>query len=233
MWEHINEALGDGVHRVLQGVVDFLPGLVILLLALVCASVVAWVVSILTRALLRWVKFDKRMEALGFAGLADWSPSRSPTLLVAKIAWWLIIMFGLLVGLAGFAADLASKIVMETLGYLPNVLVGLSLLAIGNLLARFLARGALIGAVNLQIRSAQLISLVVKWLVLGITAAMVLDHMHIGGGIVKLAFAILFGGVVLVFALVVGLGWKDLVSRIGAKPMTEQPKDESSTLHRL
>jgi len=233
MWEHINEALGDGVRRVLQGVVDFLPGLVILLLALVCASVVAWVVSILTRALLRWVKFDKRMEALGFAGLADWSPSRSPTLLVAKIAWWLIIMFGLLVGLAGFAADLASKIVMETLGYLPNVLVGLSLLAIGNLLARFLARGALIGAVNLQIRSAQLISLVVKWLVLVITAAMVLDHMHIGGGIVKLAFAILFGGVVLVFALVVGLGWKDLVSRIGAKPMTEQPKDESSTLHRL
>ncbi|HEX7508269.1 MAG TPA: hypothetical protein VF550_15945 [Polyangia bacterium] len=233
MWEHINEALGDGVRRVLQGVVDFLPGLVILLLALVCASVVAWVVSILTRALLRWVKFDKRMEALGFAGLADWSPSRSPTLLVAKIAWWLIIMFGLLVGLAGFAADLASKIVMETLGYLPNVLVGLSLLAIGNLLARFLARGALIGAVNLQIRSAQLISLVVKWLVLVITAAMVLDHMHIGGGIVKLAFAILFGGVVLVLALVVGLGWKDLVSRIGAKPMTEQPKDESSTLHRL
>ena len=233
MWEHINEALGDGVRRVLQGVVDFLPGLVILLLALVCASVVAWVVSRLTRALLRWIKFDKRMEALGFAGLADWSPRRSPTLLVAKIAWWLIIMFGLLVGLAGFAADLASKIVMETLAYLPNVLVGLALLAIGNLLARFLARGALIGAVNLQIRSAQIISLVVKWLVLVITAAMVLDHMHIGGGIVKLAFAILFGGVVLVLALVVGLGWKDLVSRIGSKPTAEQPKDESSALHRL
>jgi hypothetical protein len=233
MWDHINKALGDGVRRVLQGVVDFLPGLVILLLALVCASIVAWMVSRLTRALLRWIKFDKRMEALGFDGLADWSPQRSPTLLVAKIAWWLIIMFGLLVGLAGFAADLASKIVMQTLAYLPNVLVALVLLALGNLLARFLARGALIGAVNLQIRSAQFVSLVVKWLVLVITAAMVLDHMHIGGGIVKLAFAILFGGVVLALALVVGLGWKDLVSRIGSKPTTEQPKDESSTLHRL
>jgi hypothetical protein len=233
MWDHINKALGDGVRRVLQGVVDFLPGLVILLLALVCASIVAWLVSRLTRALLRWIKFDKRMEVLGFDGLADWSPRRSPTLLVAKIAWWLIIMFGLLVGLAGFAADLASKIVMETLAYMPNVLVALALLAIGNLLARFLARGALIGAVNLQIRSAQFVSLVVKWLVLVITAAMVLDHMHIGGGIVKLAFAILFGGVVLALALVVGLGWKDLVSRIGSKPTTEQPKDESSTLHRL
>jgi hypothetical protein len=233
MWEHINKALGEGVHRVVHGAVDFLPGLVILLLALLCASIVAWLVSILTRTVLRWIKFDQRIEALGFEGLADWSPRRSPTLLVAKMAWWLIVLFGLLVGLAGFAADLASKIVMQTLAYLPNILVALALLAIGNLLARFLARGALIGAVNLQIRSAQLVSLVVKWLVLVVTAAMVLDHMHIGGGIVKLAFAILFGGVVLALSLAVGLGWKDLVSRIGSKPTTEQPKDESSTLHHL
>jgi hypothetical protein len=96
-----------------------------------------------------------------------------------------------------------------------------------------LARGALIGAVNMQIRSAQFISLVVKWLVLVVTAAMVLDHLHIGGDIVKLAFAILFGGVVLALALVVGLGWRDIVSRIGSKPTTEHPEDESSTLHHL
>jgi hypothetical protein len=233
MWEHINEALGDGMHRVLLGVADFLPGLVILLLALVGATLVAWVASRLTRGVLRSIKFDKRMEALGFSGLADWSPSRSPTLLAAKVVWWLIIVFGLLVGLAGFAADLAAKIAVQTLAYLPNVLVGLALLTLGNLLARFLARGALIGAVNLQMRSAQFISLVVKWLVLVVTAAMVLDHMHIGGDIVKIAFGILFGGVVLTLALVVGLGWRDLASRIGSKPTTEQPKDESSTLHHL
>jgi len=233
MWEHINEALADGVRRVLFGVVSFLPGLVILLLALLCASIVAWVVNRLTRTVLRWIKFDKRMEELGLSGLADWSPERSPTLLVAKVVWWLIIVFGLLVGLAGFATDLASKIAVQTFAYLPNVLVGLALLAIGNLLARFLARGALIGAVNMQIRSAQFISVAVKWVVLVITAAMVLDHLRIGGGIVRLAFAILFGGVVLALALVVGLGWRDLISRIEAKPPTEPPKDESSTLHHL
>jgi hypothetical protein len=233
MWDHINEALGDGVRRVFQGVVDFLPGLVILLLALLCASIMAWVVSRLTRAVLRGIKFDKRMEELGFSGLADWSPSRSPTLLVGKVVWWLIIVFGLLVGLAGFATDLASKIAVQTFAYLPNVLVGLALLAIGNLLARFLARGVLIGAVNMQIRSAQFMSVAVKWLVLVITAAMVVDHLRIGGGIVRLAFAILFGGVVLALALVVGLGWRDIIARIGSKPTTEKPKDESSTLHHL
>ena len=233
MWDHINKALGDGVHRVLLGVASFLPGLVILLMALLGASIVAWVVSLMTRNVLRWIKFDKRVEGLGFSGLADWSPGRSPTLFVAKVVWWLIIAFGLLVGLAGFATDLASKIVVQSIAYLPNILVGLALLAIGTLLARFLARGALIGAVNMQIRSAQFISLVVKWLVLVITAAMVLDHLHVGGAIVKLAFGILFGGVVLALALIVGLGWREIVERIGARPTKEHPKDESSTLHHL
>jgi hypothetical protein len=233
MWEHINKALGDGIGRVLIGVASFLPGLVVLVVALLGASIAAWVVSRITRGMLRWIKFDKRMEEIGFSSLADWSPSRSPTLFVARLVWWLIIAFGLLVGLAGFATELASKIAVQAIAYLPNVLVGLALLAIGNLLARFLARGALIGAVNLQIRSAQFISLAVKWLVLVITAAMVLDHLHVGGDIVKLAFAILFGGVVLALALVVGLGWRDLIERIGAKPTKEHPEDESSTLRHL
>jgi hypothetical protein len=53
----------------------------------------------------------------------------------------------------------------------------------------------------------------VKWLVLVLTAAMVLDHLEVGENIVELAFGILFGGIVLTLALAVGLGSRDLVSR--------------------
>jgi hypothetical protein len=53
----------------------------------------------------------------------------------------------------------------------------------------------------------------VRWLVFVLTAAMVLDHLAIGGDIVDLAFGILFGGIVLALALAVGLGSRDLVSR--------------------
>jgi hypothetical protein len=49
--------------------------------------------------------------------------------------------------------------------------------------------------------------------VLVLTAAMVLDHLEIGGNIVALAFGILFGGIVLTLALAIGLGSRDLVSR--------------------
>jgi hypothetical protein len=69
----------------------------------------------------------------------------------------------------------------------------------------------------------------VRWLVFVLTAAMVLDHLSIGGEIVDLAFGILFGGIVLALALAVGLGSRDLVSRsLGkeANRSTEVPIEE-------
>ena len=66
---------------------------------------------------------------------------------------------------------------------------------------------------NAQLQYARILSLGVKWLVLVLTAAMVLDHLEVGGNIVGLAFGILFGGIVLTLALAVGLGSRDLVSR--------------------
>ena len=71
----------------------------------------------------------------------------------------------------------------------------------------------LIGAVNAQLQYARFLSLGVKWLVLVLTAAMVLEHLEIGGVVVELAFGILFGGIVLTLSLAVGLGSRDLVSR--------------------
>ena len=67
--------------------------------------------------------------------------------------------------------------------------------------------------VNAQLQYARFLSLGVKWLVLVLTAAMVLDHLEVGGVVVELAFGILFGGIVLTLSLAVGLGSRDLVSR--------------------
>ena len=50
-------------------------------------------------------------------------------------------------------------------------------------------------------------------LVMVLAFAMALEPLAIGGGIIQMAFAILFGGIVLALALAVGLGSKELVSR--------------------
>jgi hypothetical protein len=132
---------------------------------------------------------------------------------VARFAYWVVILLGLLIGLAAIDANQMSAMMGRVLFYLPNVFVAVILVLLGGVLARFLARTVLIGAVNMQIQSARLLSAGVKWMILVLAVAMALDHLSIGGSVLKLAFAILFGGIVLAMALAVGLGSKEMVSR--------------------
>jgi len=227
MWNQVNEALRQSVGRVLTTLASFLPGVVALLVSVLVAAVLGWLLARLAERVLRWCRFDQRLDRLGLETLAEWSPSRSPARLVGRLCFWAVLLLGMLVGLAALDATLVSTMAGRLVTYLPNVFAAALLVAAGVVLARFLARGVLIGAVNLQLQSARLISLGVKWMVLVLTAAMALNHLSIGGDILKLAFAILFGGIVLALALAVGLGSKDMVSRTWQR-QSERQGDEAA-----
>jgi hypothetical protein len=148
-----------------------------------------------------------------FSSLADWSPMRSPAHLISRSVGALIIVSGFLIGIAAFDSDWTYLFVQKMFAYIPDVLAALLVLFVGNVLARFLARSVLIGAVNLNLQYARFLSLGVKWIVIVLAFAMALDHLRIAQGIVELAFGILFGGIVLTLALAVGLSSKDLIAK--------------------
>ena len=145
--------------------------------------------------------------------VAELSPARSPALLVARVVFWLVLLIGFLVGLAAIDPVRTAVVLGTLLAYLPNVIVAILLLVIGALVARFVGRSVLIGAVNLQIESAKLLSIGVKWMIMVLATAMALTHLSIGGTVLTLAFGILFGGIVLALSLAVGLGSKDMVRK--------------------
>ena len=213
MWDQIKQALIEATNRVLVSVASFLPGLLALVLAVLLASLIGWVLGLVMGLILRALAFDKRLDKWGFLGLAEWSPKNSPTLLVRKVVVWTFVVLGWLVGLTAFGAGVTPQLIPRVMDSLPNLGTAVVLILLGILLSRFLARAVLISAVNMQIQSARLLSLAVKWLVLVLAAAMALDDLHVGADIVRLGFAILFGGIVLALALAIGLGSKDVVSR--------------------
>jgi hypothetical protein len=233
MWIHINEVLNRAMARVTTAAADFLPGLLALLIILVFATVIAFVLRVILRRSLERAEFDRRVEQWGLSRLAEWSPARSPTLLLARAGFWLIVLLGLLVGVSALDARLTSMLVVRLFTYLPNVLAAAFVLIVGVVLSRFLARSILISAVNLQIQSARLLSVGVKWLVIVLTLAMALEQLGIGGQIVQLSFAILFGGIVLTLALAVGLGSKEMVSRSWERQADRLERESEEHFHHL
>lgn len=234
MWIQIQHVLNDSMMKVITKVANLLPGIVALVVALVVSFVLAWVIASLLRRSLRSIQFDDRLVTWGLSSLSEWSPSGSPTLLAVRVVSWAIIIIGFLVGLSAFDATLTSQLTERFFLYLPNFVAAILVLFVGNIIARFLARSVLIGAVNMNLQYARLLSMGVKWLVLVLTVAMALEHLHIGGTIVFLAFAILFGGIVLALALAVGLGSKDLVSRSLERETTRpQPEEVADPFRHL
>lgn len=195
MWQNASAILNQAFERVINKAAGFLPGLLAMLVVVLFTILVAWIVRVaLTRSLRRFA-FDSRAGG------------------VPNLAFWSVVLLGLLLGLSVIETQLSSVLVMKLFAYIPNVLAALVIVFVGLFLARFLSREVLISAVNMQIQSARLLSLGVKWLIIVMAGAMALEHLGIGVEIVRLSFGILFGGIVLALALAVGLGSKDVVTR--------------------
>ncbi|HEY0161068.1 MAG TPA: hypothetical protein VGB69_00165 [Edaphobacter sp.] len=214
MWQQVELALSQSAHRALVTLANFLPGMLALLLAILILTLIGALLAALLKRLLTAIRFDERLSRNSLIPL-DWAPAHGPTLLVTRAVFWANVIMGFLIGISAFDAAYAGNSQMSffLLPYLTHSVGAVLLFIAGTLLARFLARTVLIEAVNARLHYARFLSVGVKWLVLVLTAATVLDHLEIGGTVVDLAFGILFGGIVLTLSLAVGLGSRDIVSR--------------------
>ena len=223
MWDEVGQALKLSMTKMLSQLASLLPGIVALVTALLVAGLIAWVLSAILRRSLAGFDFDRRVARWGFPALAEWSPSSSPTLLVTRAIAGIIILIGFLIGISAFDGALPSRFVIRLFAYLPDVMAAIVVLVAGIMIARFLARSVLIGAVNMNLPYARLLSVGVKWLVSVLAVTIAIERLGIGGGIIRLAFGILFGGIVLALALAVGLGSKELVSRSLEREASKTP----------
>jgi Conserved TM helix len=233
MWNHVEQALHESMVRVTTKIATLLPGILAFIVALLIFLVLAWAFAALVRRVLMAVKFDQRVGR-GSGSIAELSPAHTPTVLATRLVFWVFVLLGALVGLSAFDASSAEPgVAASVFDYVPRIVGAAILLFVGTVLSRFLSRTMLITAVNLNLHYARLLAAGVKWLVLVLTGAMVLDHLSIAGEIVDLAFGILFGGIVLALALAVGLGSRDLVSRSLEREAarSEEPQPEQQRLH--
>ena len=232
MWAEIDQILRQATRQIADHVASFLPGVLVALVLILATVVAAALVRALLGRALRGLEFDRHADHLGLAVLLGWpSSTTSPSQTLTRVVYWTVVVLGLLLSLTALNATIPSRFALSVFQYLPNLLAALMILVVGAIAARFLSRSVLIGAVNMQIRSARLLSLAVRWLVLLIAVAMALDHLSIGRNVLLLAFGILFGGIVLAAALAVGLGARDAVSRALERQLQEPTRGDDDVNH--
>jgi hypothetical protein len=215
MLQQIESALHASLARVLTLMATFLPAVFALVLALGVGLLLGALLSYALRRILTSLKLDERIHASSPSGMLEWSSIQSPSLLLSRLVFWTCVIAGSILGISAFAAAYndTGRLTAAIFPYVARCVGAAIIFLTGNLVARFLARTVLIGAVNMNLHYARLLSQGVKWMVLAMTIAMTLDHLYIGGVIVELAFGILFGGIVLTLALAVSKAAPELIRR--------------------
>jgi hypothetical protein len=231
MWEQVDRVLRQAITQIADNIASFLPGVLVSLTLVALTFVGAVLVRMLLTRALRGLEFDRRAERWGLFALPGRPGGAAPTHTVVQVVYWTILVLGLLVSLTALNATIPSRLALSVFEYLPHLLAALLIVAVGAVTARFLAQSVLIGAVNMQIHSARLLSLLVKWLVLLVTVAMALDHLGIGRSVLLLAFGLLFGGIVFAAALAVGLGAKDVVRQTLERQLRQPERGDDTVNH--
>jgi hypothetical protein len=230
MWEQVQRIFRQALSQIAENVANFLPGALVAVLLMLVTFAVAALTRMLVARMLGSLEFDRRAAQWGLP-VGGWPSSGTASAAVGRVVYWTIVILGLLASLTALNATIPARFAFSVFEYVPHLLAALLILVVGVIAARFLERSVLIGAVNMQIQSSRLLSLVVKWLVLIVAVAMALDHLGIGRSILLMAFGILFGGIVFAGALAVGLGAKDVVGRMLDQQRQEPSRREDKVDH--
>src|ERR1700757_4869932 len=158
MRELIISELTQAVHDLARGFAHYLPRLIVMLILAFVGWLIAYLVKIILRSLLRFIKFDRLSENAGASQLLTKAalPSATETLsrFVFWVAWLGFVLLGVSVlGILGLQEQIARFFL-----FLPRLFVAMFILFFGLLAAGFFSRAALLAGVNANMPSPRVLS---------------------------------------------------------------------------
>lgn len=211
--------------------VAFLPSLLLAVLVLVAGLAASRIVGVVLEKLLAAVGLDRQAEKSGILDLMKRGGLKSTfSQLVGRLVFWLMALMFLIISLATLNIPEVDRLLSEFFLFLPSVFIAVVVLFVGYLLSNFLAKAALVSAVNAGWLMPGFLSKCVKVLVMLLAATVALEQLGVGRGTILMVFSISFGGVVLALSLAFGLGGKEMAKEFLEKRLKEDRQEEKDEI---
>ncbi len=234
MRELIIGELSTAFHEMVRGFAHFLPSLIVMLIIAVVGWLIAIVVKVILRSILRLIKFDKLSQNAGTSQLLAKAALPPATEVLSRFVFWVtwlgFVLLGIyLLGIFGLQDQIAQVFV-----FLPRLFAAMFIMFFGLLAASFFARAALLAAVNANVPSPGLLSTAIRVIIIIFTTSMVFEELGLAEQTMVVAFGIAFGALMLGLAIAFGIGGRDIARHFLEKRFvhgkTEDNNDELSPL---
>jgi Conserved TM helix len=201
--------IGDSVQRGFDEFAVWVPRLAAFLAILIIGYILARIVGGLVRKVLERVGFDQKLHS-GTAGTWVSRVSSSPSSLFGTIAFWLIFVAAVSIGLDALGIQALEDFVATVWAYVPNVIAALLIFLVAGALAVGVA--TLLNRTMGETTTGRVLQTAVPALIMAIAGFMILNQLKIAEEIVTITYAALMGALGLGMALAFGLGGREVAA---------------------
>jgi len=226
MREIIITELTQALQDLVRGFAHYLPRLIVMLIVTFVGWVIASLLKVVVRSILRLTKFSKLSANAGATRLLNQAALPSSTELLSRFVFWVAWVGFILLGVSVLGIMGLQEYISSFFLFLPRLFVAVLILLFGLVAANFVSRAVLLAAVNANFRSSRLLSVAIRIIVSIFALSMVFEVLGVAQETVQIAFGTAFGAVMLGLAIAFGLGGRDLAREFLEKRLVASKKEE-------
>jgi hypothetical protein len=203
------DRLLEPIHVILLQVGAFLPRLAIAIVAVLVGWVLAKAARFAIVKALRAINFNVLTERAGLDEfLRQGGIRRDITDIFGVLVYWLVILAALVIAFNTLGLNYITELLRQVVMFVPRLMIALVILAFGAYFARFISGAVMAYCRSIGVQDADLLGHLAQYAILAFVVLIALEHMQLGGEIVRYSFLIVLAGSVLALALAFGLGGK-------------------------
>ena len=226
MREIIINELTQALQDLARGFAHYLPRLVVMLIIAFVGWIVAYLLKVVARSILRLTKFSKLSENAGATQLLNQAALPSSTELLSRFVFWVAWVGFILLGVSVLGIVALQEYISQFFLFLPRLFVALVILFFGLLAASFFSRAALLAAVNVNFPSSRLLSISIRIIISIFALSMVFEVLGVAKETMLITFGTAFGAIMLSLAIAFGIGGKDVAREFLEKRLVSGKKED-------
>ncbi|MET0541292.1 MAG: hypothetical protein ABWZ88_06010 [Variovorax sp.] len=200
----------EPLRGILYQIGAFVPRLLIAALVVIVGWLFAKVVRFAVTRFLRAVNFNVLTERSGLDNfLRQGGLDKTTGDIIGVLAYWLVVLAALIIAFNGLGLTYITDLLGRVVWFVPNIFVALLVLAFGSYFARFVGDAVTTYARNVKMADARFFGKLAQYAIMIFVILIALDHVKVGGDVVRESFLVILAGVVFALALAFGLAGKD------------------------
>ena len=211
----------------LQQVANLLPQVGVGVVVLIAGWLLARFARFAVSKGLRAINFNVLTERAGLDSFLRQGGVEVDTVgILGLLVYWLVILAALFIAASGLGLANVTDLLARIMLFVPKVIVAVLILAFGGYFARFIGASVTSYCRSVGVRDGELLGRLAQYTVLAFIVLISLDHLNVGGDIIRHTFLIVLGGVVLALALAFGIGGQRWAAEILERWWPRHREDE-------